>query len=134
MELVGGYRTEINNSCFSFCWPFLPLFTAYLHKPEIESISNRLPILREAAFFEASPGSGVPIQGFQVDSLEVCLVENIVEQSGCSLSAVAFTPVVRVTNHNAQFGLTISFIDVVISAIADVLAVQGFYSEFAPGW
>ena len=82
-----------------------------------------MPIFCKAAFFEAFLGSSVPIQGLQVNSLEVCLVENMIDQGGYGISPIALIPVVTVANHNTQFGFAFSLINVRLCANTNMLTI-----------
>ena len=88
----------------------------------------------ETAFSKASLRPIVAVQGLEVDSLELCLVEDKVEQGGNGIGTIAFIPVVTVANHDTQFSFTSSVTDVVISAVADVFTVGGVYGEPTSEW
>ena len=74
-------------------------------------------------------GSDIPVQALQVDSVKAGMTEDIADQCFYSVGAIAFTPIVTVANDNTHFGFASALIDVVISAVANVLAVFSFYSK-----
>ena len=74
-------------------------------------------------------GSNVPIQSLQMNPVEVCLTEDIVDQGSYRIGTIALIPVITVANRDTQLGFALSLINAIISAVTDVLAIQSLYSK-----
>jgi len=104
----------------------------YLHNCKGATVSFRLPTGDKATFFEATLRSEVPVKGVKVDFVQGCGTENMVEQGGDGISAVALILIVTVTDHDPQLCLPLDLVDVVIHEIAYMLALQILYGKAAP--
>jgi hypothetical protein len=71
----------------------------------------------------------VLFQGLEIDSVKLCLPENVIKQSHYCISSIALIPVTTVANHNSQFGTALSLVDVIVRTVANVFTVLVFDSE-----
>ena len=51
------------------------------------------------------------------------------DQGGYGIGTIALIPVITVAYHDTYFGFAFSFINIIVPAVANVLTIQGIYSE-----
>ena len=76
----------------------------------------------------------VPVEGVQVDTVQMQVHEHVVQQRGDGVVPVGIAPVVSVSDDYAKLGFLVDAVEIVVHAIADVGAVDGIGAEMVgPG-
>jgi hypothetical protein len=91
-----------------------------------------LPPGNKATFLKAPLRPEVPVKSVEVDSLQGCGSENMVEHSDDGIGAIALIPIVTVADHDPQLRLSLAFIDIIIHEIAYMLTFQIIYGKAVP--
>ena len=116
----------------AFTLLFFPLLPFEFHECEIITVAAEVAVESEATLGEALLRPQVPVQCLEVKSIQFSRLENMVDYDIDGIGAVAFIPVVPVTNHDTKLRFPLLFVDIVAGTIADVLAIEGFYSQGVP--
>ena len=104
----------------------------YLHDYKSAIIPFLLPTGNKATFLKAPLRPEVPVKRVEVDSIQGCGRENMVEHGSDGIGAIALVPIVTVADHDPQLRLSLAFIDIIIHEIAYVLTFQIVYGKSAP--
>src|SRR4030042_1806946 len=83
----------------------------------------------EAALLETALRPGIPLQGIQVEPLQIRLLEDVVYQKINSLRTIASAPVIAVADYYPYLCLFPSLLHIVVHTVSDMLAIQTIYSE-----
>ena len=102
----------------------LPFASPNLHINEVEPIATHRFNLSEARFRKRASRPVVPFQCVKVNAGDGGGGKNVIEQGVHGVGAIAFAPILAVSYHNAQLGFALPQVDIIVHAVADVLAVQ----------
>jgi len=89
------------------------------HVPSRNSALLARPLQPEANFFVHADRARVERKDLQLDAVQACLFERVLQQRARCVCAVAFAPVILVADKDAKDGMAVRPVNLVQSAVAD---------------
>jgi len=85
----------------------------------------------KATLLKASLRPEVPTKGIEIKPFQTYFLKDMAHQGGDGICAISLVPIIAIADHDPDFRLPLPFIDVIIHAVADVLAVEGINGQAA---
>jgi hypothetical protein len=101
------------------------------HSDKRISVFHHLAVDRKAAAGKTFLSTDIPVERFQIDSMQFGLGENVIYCGEHCIASIPLSPVCFVTDHDTDFRFFSLFVDIEETTVADMSAVMRFDGEVA---